>query len=266
MKKQILFFLLTVFATQTFVEAQSNQYLHFDRQNDHVRLDGGSQYVAPQFTALPGTWQHFAWVYNGSEVALYVDGTLHGSTPASGTFTVDDIPFTIGRSILSNLNFYYGGRVDEVSVWSKAISQTEIEDMMANELTGTEDNLELYYKFNQGDPGGDNTGITQLVSEVGGGSRDADLIGFALDGENSNFGGELQTGFQAISFSDISNKLNTAPPFQLDAEASSGLPVSFTVVSGPASVSDNTVTLDGTAGEVVQYGFPGFTGCHFRSV
>lgn len=56
---------------------------------------------------------------------------------------------------------------------------------------------------------------------------------------------------QTISFAPLANRLNTDGPFNLSASASSGLPVTFTIVSGsPAQLSGNTVTLLGTPGTV----------------
>lgn len=247
---KVLFFLLgsVISILPVSLKSQSNQYLHFDRMDDYVRLDSSSQYisgafafsmagwfytdqlaygqgmigfrgvnegfyliqlnngmlecrfqsstglhefVAPSFSILPGVWQHIAWVYDGSKVVLYINGIANGSSPASGTFSDNNIPFTIGRSILGNLNFYYGGRVDEVSVWTKALTPDDIKNMMVNELNGDEGDLQLYYKFNQGIPGEDNTSITTLKCEVGDGERDANLIGFALMGETSNFNGSV---------------------------------------------------------------------------
>lgn len=53
-------------------------------------------------------------------------------------------------------------------------------------------------------------------------------------------------GFQAIIFDSIPNKIYTAnASFALSATASSGLPVSFQVVSGPATVSGSLLTLTG---------------------
>jgi hypothetical protein len=291
------------------LRAQSNQYLHFDKVDDHVILENGSQYlankpgmtiagwfyddaleygqgmmgfrgsqgfyliqlasgkiecrfinsanvlfeyVAPTNTTIPGIWQHFTWVYDGSAIKLYVNGVLKGQKAANGNFTATDIPFAIGRSIAGGgLNFYWGGRIDEVSAWSKALTQAEIQDMIANELTGTEDGLEMYYKFNQGVPGGDNTSITKLVSKVYTPERDADLLNFAMIGPTSNFNGTLDTSYQAISFAQIPNKLNTDLPFQLEATATSGLEVYFSVLSGPATLTGNTVTLTGDTGVVV---------------
>ncbi len=55
---------------------------------------------------------------------------------------------------------------------------------------------------------------------------------------------------QFIEFTAISNKLTTDPPFELEATATSGLPVEFEVVEGPATLDGNTVTLTGEAGFV----------------
>ena len=54
---------------------------------------------------------------------------------------------------------------------------------------------------------------------------------------------------QTISMEPIEDKLADAGQFAVVASASSGLEVSF-VVSGPATISGNTITLNGTAGTV----------------
>ncbi|HSG67439.1 MAG TPA: LamG-like jellyroll fold domain-containing protein, partial [Bacteroidales bacterium] len=303
--------LMLLFVMQPFfMLAQSNQYLHFDMEDDYVILNEAGQYVdgstalsitgwfycdelsygqgymgfrsgsgdgefyliqlnngvmecrlksttglheyvAPVNTAIPQVWQHFAWIYDGSSIILYVNGAMVGSSSASGTFSSAIVPFGIGKSLLGGFNFVFGGRIDEVTVWDKALDQGEIQDMMDNELTGNEPNLQLYYKFNQGEPGGNNTSITHLVSEVGSPERDAELMNFALTGPTSNFNGTLDPGYQAISFPQIPNHLTSDPPFELEASATSGLPVYFEVISGPATIDGIICTLTGEPGEVV---------------
>lgn len=215
-----------------------------------INASGFYEYVGPNFTILPGVWQHVAWIYDGSQVTLYIDGNFKGSAAASGVIDSTNKAFGIGKSIFGTFNFVFGGRVDEVTLWSKALTPEDLQNMMDNELNGDEENLELYYKFNQGVPGEDNTTITQVISEVGAPERNGNLVNFALTGETSNFLGELDDSFQAISFPGIPNKLVSDEPFDLEASASSGLDVSYTIVSGPASVNGNTVTLDGTPGTV----------------
>lgn len=99
--------------------------------------------------------------------------------------------------------------------------------------------------------GGNNTSITHLICEIGDGERDAELMNFALTGPTSNFVGTLNPGYQAISFPQIPNHLTSDPPFKLEASATSGLPVSFAVIAGPATISNDTVYLEGNPGEVV---------------
>jgi len=50
---------------------------------------------------------------------------------------------------------------------------------------------------------------------------------------------------QSISFAAISDKVYGDAPFELEATATSGLPVNFAVVGGPATVSGNKLTITG---------------------
>lgn len=62
---------------------------------------------------------------------------------------------------------------------------------------------------------------------------------------------------QAISFGPLGNKQAFDPPFALSATASSGLPVQFSVVSGPATVSGNLVTVSVAGTIVIRASQPG---------
>ncbi len=56
---------------------------------------------------------------------------------------------------------------------------------------------------------------------------------------------------QTITFVALANVTTVSGPVPLTASASSGLPVAFTLVSGPATLSGSTVSLSGIAGTVV---------------
>ncbi len=216
-----------------------------------VTTTGLHQFVAPEGTIIAGQWQHIAWVFNQTTVQLFVDGVSIGSSSASGTFQSANRPFSIGKCIQSGFNFIFKGRADEVSLWNKALSQVEIQDMIDNELVGDEANLQVYYKFNQGTPGGNNLGISQLLANSGEANKNGDLFNFALNGSVSNFGGTLDPSFQVINFSLIPNKLITDEPFEAVATVNSGLPLSYEIVSGPATMDGTTITLNGTTGTVI---------------
>ena len=81
-----------------------------------------------------------------------------------------------------------------------------------------------------------------------------DLDNGAICGEVDSFSpfvvAEIIKLDQTITFNDLVNKIYGDVPFEVNADATSGLPVSFAVKSGPASISGNTVTITG-AGIVV---------------
>ncbi len=64
---------------------------------------------------------------------------------------------------------------------------------------------------------------------------------------------------QTISFATLSDVTLGDPPFKLSATASSGLDVSFRIISGPASLSANTVSFSDTGLVVIEATQPGNT-------
>jgi hypothetical protein len=211
---------------------------------------GLHEVVGPAGTIVANQWQHLALVYNGSSLRIYIDGVSIGSSNASGVITSTDKPFAVGKSLEGGFNFVYPGQADEVSLWTKALSVNEITDMISNELVGNETDLVAYYKFNHGFPSENNTSINEVVSTIGNGTRNAKLYNLELLADSSNFIGVLDVGIQAISFPQIEDKVSVDPAFTISALSSSGLVVSFEVISGPASISGNEITLTGSPGRV----------------
>lgn len=62
---------------------------------------------------------------------------------------------------------------------------------------------------------------------------------------------------QGITFTLLSDKLVSDEPFAMNATASSGLPVTFSIISGPATVTSNVVTLTGAGTVFVRALQPG---------
>ncbi len=65
------------------------------------------------------------------------------------------------------------------------------------------------------------------------------------------------TADQTISFAALPSKTNGDAPFALSATASSGLAVSFRIVSGPATISGSTVTITGAGTVAIEASQPG---------
>ncbi|WP_460945774.1 PKD domain-containing protein [Spirosoma daeguense] len=76
---------------------------------------------------------------------------------------------------------------------------------------------------------------------------------------------QIQRSFQVlkrsqnISFSSVAARTIGEPPFSLTATATSGLPVTFTVISGPATLNGNTLTLTAPGTVVIEARQPGNT-------
>lgn len=87
-------------------------------------------------------WQHFAFVrsVDDAELRVYVDGVLVGSAPSHSLET----DFT-GLRIPPD----FRGQVDELQIWSTARSASDIAAKMHRRLTGREDGLAAYWRFDE---------------------------------------------------------------------------------------------------------------------
>jgi glucose/arabinose dehydrogenase/chitodextrinase len=76
------------------------------------------------------TWTHLAGTYDGSTLRLYVNGVQVASKAQTGTLSTSSNPLTIGGDPIYGQ--YFAGRIDEVRVYSSALSAAQIQaDMNA---------------------------------------------------------------------------------------------------------------------------------------
>lgn len=114
--------------------------------------DGSGIYRLAGYSSVnvsDGKWHHLAGVCDGSTWSIYVDGILQGSitTNYSGTSLTNDAPFAIGKYFVYD-DEYYEGRIDEVRVWKKALTQEEIRENMCAKLPPSPD-LVAYFNFDE---------------------------------------------------------------------------------------------------------------------
>ena len=138
------------------------------------------------FTGLQlNTWQHFVMTYDGINLKIYHNGVFGGMIAANGVITLTNQTFYIGQTPWTSAPFFLNGKLDEVSLWSKALTQAEIDCIYNGAIDPTSQGLELYYRFNQGIANGTNTTVTTLNNAAGG--TNGNLTGFALTGATSNW-------------------------------------------------------------------------------
>jgi len=99
--------------------------------------DGTNVVLSPDAGAgvWDNNWHLVAGTYDGTQASLYVDGVLVGSTPSSisaiayGLFDNNLYIGAFSPGCTQNLSFL--GSIDEVEVYSRALSQSEIQSIYA---------------------------------------------------------------------------------------------------------------------------------------
>ncbi|MGB5890800.1 MAG: FG-GAP-like repeat-containing protein [Thermoanaerobaculia bacterium] len=76
------------------------------------------------------TWVHTAAVYDGSDMLLYLDGALVGSTGKTGSLSTNaGIPVWIGANPPTATDRPWDGAIDEVRIYDRALSAAEIRSL-----------------------------------------------------------------------------------------------------------------------------------------
>lgn len=80
------------------------------------------------FTPVVGTWYHVVGTFNGTHARIYLNGELNDTTTVAlstlRTFQLDDIgAYQFGS------NFFFNGTIDEVGVWNRSLSSSEVSDL-----------------------------------------------------------------------------------------------------------------------------------------
>jgi Concanavalin A-like lectin/glucanases superfamily/Bacterial Ig domain len=95
---------------------------------------GGSRFSAAP-TALPfDTWTHLAMTYDGATIRTFVNGVQTSSTAQTGNPSVTTNALRIGGN--SVWGEYFAGLIDEVRVYNRALSATEIQTDINTPVSG----------------------------------------------------------------------------------------------------------------------------------
>lgn len=99
-------------------------------------------------------WHHVAGTYNGSQLKIFVDGIEVGSFNLTSSITSSPYDLRIGESAYSQVSSRpFTGRIDEVRLWSVALTSAQIREYMCRNLTSTHPlyaNLKGHWRFDEG--------------------------------------------------------------------------------------------------------------------
>jgi fibronectin type 3 domain-containing protein len=103
-----------------------------------IKIGTTSQQVAGTNAIPLNTWTHLAATYDGVSLRIYVNGSQVGSRSLTGPIMTSDSPLRIGGNIV--WGEYFGGVIDEVRVYNRALTQTQIQtDMNTPVDSGAQD-------------------------------------------------------------------------------------------------------------------------------
>jgi hypothetical protein len=100
-------------------------------------------------TVTDSAWHHLAFTADGAQVRVYLDGQQAASTDYSGDINPPDVPWiSIGARLITDTNQvppqvpdpvapnYLNGQVDDVGVWTRALTAQEVQLIYQAGLNG----------------------------------------------------------------------------------------------------------------------------------
>jgi parallel beta-helix repeat protein len=95
-----------------------------------IDSSAGYQEVSGTVVIADGTWHHIAATYNGSMMALYIDGVLDENLATTETPYTNNAPLLLGR----HPDYpYYNGLMDEVRILNQSLTAAEIQEDFATQ-------------------------------------------------------------------------------------------------------------------------------------
>ena len=96
----------------------------------YVRIGSASRRVGGASALSLNTWTHLAATYASGALRIYVNGALVSTQAGTGTIASSTLPLRIGGNTI--WGEYFAGSIDEVRIYNRALSVTEI----AADMTG----------------------------------------------------------------------------------------------------------------------------------
>ncbi len=145
--------------------AQQNEH----QNNYYMWGSSGEGTQTPIYFSLTAdVWQHIVIVRDAAESRVYVDGQQVSAVSDLPPVPYDGTQF-FRLGCWGGGGRYWVGAMDELQVWSRALSAFEVVDLTHPPLSGTEEGLEAYYSFN--------AGAGTVLADMGPKGRDGRLRG-----------------------------------------------------------------------------------------
>ncbi|HJT74713.1 MAG TPA: MBG domain-containing protein, partial [Chitinophaga sp.] len=238
-------------ANGTLLIAQTSQTINFPAIADKTYGDASFTLGATSTSGLPVTYSLVSGpvILSGNNITI------------TGTGTV-----TIAADQPGDANYTAATRVTQTFNVNKAVLRVTAKDLTRNYLDANPILGYIITGYVNGENGTVVSGTAALSTTanvnstpgtypitVGAGSLNAANYSFIFVNGTLTIGQASQT----INFPALTNKTYGDAPFTLSATSTSGLPVTYMVTSGPATVNGNTLTITGAGSVTVTATQPG---------
>jgi len=102
---------------------------------------------------IPGEWVNIALVHAGGVLHAFKNGIERGSLPSDATLQAPgpgSVLYLGGVINAADKKSMFAGEIDEVRIWNRALTATEISDNLFNSLTVPQTGLKAYYQMSDG--------------------------------------------------------------------------------------------------------------------
>ena len=150
-----------------------------------AHLAGWSYLHQTGYTVPTNQWVHVAATFDGTTSKVYVNGALIATKAVTATIPTNDLSMGIGCDIGVS-GYTFSGQLDEVRIWNRALTLSDIQAKMNCEIPGAAVGLVANYHFNQGIAAGNNTTVNTLTDASGFGNNGT-LNNYILTGTTANW-------------------------------------------------------------------------------
>ncbi len=186
----------------------------------------------PVNTPAVGTWHHVAFVYDGTNQILYIDGVAVTTTATSDAVT-NSATFAsglvIGARYTQNTQFSPTS-FEDIRIWNVARTPAELNANISSNLSGSEPGLVAYYRFENGPS-------STTVSDLTGNGNTLTMYNM----EPSDW---ISGPLASVQTTDVQNTCGPLTWIDGVTYNSSTTGVTYTYVGGSVAGCDSIVTLD----------------------
>lgn len=99
-----------------------------NRPGGYLEIGGAEREVKGTASVAKTEWRHLSLTYDGATLKIYINGVLRGSRSQTGLVAASSGPLKIGGNAV--WSEWYAGLIDEVRIYNRALSASEISAMM----------------------------------------------------------------------------------------------------------------------------------------